>query len=513
MSFRVVIAAALAAALSASLVPRTALAADDAAALLAKHHAYVGWSSGDGVVKTLRESGTVSGGTAKPAKIAVLRYGVAFREMYENAQGLQSHDGFTGNVFWTSNANGFTLRPIGDVARYLIDDHAVFGELTANYTPAVLRHETVDGTDTVVLHLTHQIGYPMDVYVDPATGAFKRVVIDPNGRYEETINGIEYTEVQGKRFISAYHYGHSKRISRYDAIVVNPEIAPDTLRPPAPSASWTFGEGTQPVELTGGNFPRIYVDVTMNGVKGRFILDTGAASTVLTDRFASRIGAKRVMESRASGIGGSVASTVYRIDSLHVGGSTLNNLLVSTGMPENFDEGENVVGLLGFDLLAGAIVELDFDAKTLQVMDPAKVAPDQSRGLVLHPDLTTQHMRVPMQLNGKIDVIATLDSGNPINVLFSKDLIHSKRVALLADPDQLGSTRYGGGIGNNYEIERCGLLTSLSLGPIEYKPVPACDSDAMGSGNEILVGLDFMKAFNYVFDYPDGIVLLMKRKG
>ncbi len=81
----------------------------------------------------------------------------------------------------------------------------------------------------------------------------------------------------------------------------------------------------------------------------------------------------------------------------------------------------------------------------------------------------------------------------------------------LVDPDQLGSTRYSGGIGG-LEIERCGRLSSLKLGPINYRPVPACDSPSFAR-NEILVGLDFMKAFNYVFDYPDGIVVMRPRKG
>ena len=67
------------------------------------------------------------------------------------------------------------------------------------------------------------------------------------------------------------------------------------------------------------------------------------------------------------------------------------------------------------------------------------------------------------------------------------------------------------GVGSGYEIEHCGKLSSLTLGPIEYKPVPACDSEAFAR-NEILVGLDFMKAFNYVFSYPDGIVVLTPRK-
>jgi predicted aspartyl protease len=498
--------------LALALSPRAAPAADgEAAALLAKHQAYVGWASGDGAVKTLRESGQLSGGTSEPAKIRLLRFGVAYRETSEDFRGLENDDGFTGNVFWSTSSNGFTVRPIGEVARFLVDDQALFGELTAAYSPALLRHEVVDGADTAVLRLTHNVGYPMDVYVDPATGAYRRAVIDPGGKYEEIVNGLRYTEVQGKRFISAWHYGTSKRIHEFDKIELNPEIAPDTLRPPAQTATWTFGTDSIPVELKEGTFPRIFIEATMNGVKGKFMLDTGAAGTVVVDSFARRAGAKRVGETRIGGIGGSAAANLFRIDQLGVGNSVLHNLIITSGLDERWFEREQIVGLIGFDLLGGAVVELNLDEKTLRVSDPATVAPDVTHGIVLHPDLTTHHMRVAMKINGKVDVIATLDSGNPINVLFSKDLINRDRLTFLVDPSAIGSVRYGGGVGSGYEIEHCGKLSSLTLGPIEYKPVPACDSEAFDR-NEILVGLDFMKAFNYVFSYPDGIVVLTPRK-
>ena len=252
------------------------------------------------------------------------------------------------------------------------------------------------------------------------------------------------------------------------------------------------------------------MNLVANGVKGKFILDTGAAHTLVTDSYARRASAKRVGETRVGGIGGTVPANLYRLDSLAVGPSTLHNLIIASGLPEDIFAREGADGLIGFDLFGGAIIELDLDAKTLNVMDPTKVEPDATRGIMIRPDLSDFHIRVPMLLNDKYDVIATLDSGNPLNVLFSADLIHQSHMPFLVDPSQLGSTRYGGGIGGS-EIERCGRLSSLKLGPIEYRPVPACDSTYFAR-NEILVGLDFMKAFNYVFDYPDGIVLMMPRK-
>lgn len=507
---RVYVTLGCALALVASTIP--AVAADDAAALLAKHAAYMGWRAGDGTVKTLRATGEATRDGKRTARLRLLRYGIASRDTYSDSRGLEYDDGFTGNVFWTTSANGFTVRPVGESARYRIAEEAVFSELVPSATSTVVRHEVVDGVDTAVVRLDIKVAFPIDLYVDPATGAYKRAVLNPGGKYERYINGLTYTEVKGKRFLSGWHYGNSRSLYRYDAFELNPEIEPDALRPPAQTARWDFGEGTVPVELTKETFPRIYVNLAMNGVKGKFILDTGAGSTVVTDSFARRAGAKRFAQGRAGGIGGSVAANLFRIDSLSVGPSTLKDVIITSALAEDTfgSSGEGVVGLIGFDLFGGAVVELNLDAGTLRVMDPHKVQPDEKSGIVVRPDLSDFHIRVPMLLNEKYDVMATLDSGNPLNVLFSSDLIHKQNMPFLVDPHDLGSTRYGGGIGGS-EIEHCGKLSSLKLGPINYRPVPACDSPSF-STNEILVGLDFMKAFNYVFDYPEDMVLMTPRK-
>jgi Aspartyl protease len=481
-----------------------------AVALIAKHQAYIGWHAGDGVVKTLRESGTVVRDGKARRKIEYLEYGLAHRSRSTYPNGLEDNDGFTGSVFWTSNVNGFTVRPVGEVGRYLFDEDMVWGELGGNLTPAIVKHAMVDGTDTTVVRLTSEIGFPIEVYVDATSGAYKRIVIDPDGKYELIYNGIGYTEVGGKRFMSTWHYYDQKSVYTYGTIEPNANIAADDLRPPKQTATWTFGEGTAAVELTQDTFPRILIDATMNGQKARFILDTGAAGTVVTDSFARKIGAKQVGQTTIGGIGGSAAANVFRIDSIGIAGSTLHDVVAVSGIDEEWMKNEGVAGLIGFDLLGGAIVDLDFDAKTLRVLDASKVEPDKTKGVVVRADLSDLHIRVPMKLNDKYDVIATLDSGNPLNVLFSRDLITREHLTFFVDPNQLGSTRYGGGVGG-YDVEHCGRLSSLSLGPISYRPVPACDS-TYETRNEILVGLDFMKNFNYVFSYPDGIVVMIPRK-
>ena len=495
-------------ALLVSLPARPALAADDPAALMAEHAAYVGWHAGDGVVKTLRATGRTTRDGKARGTFTSLRYGIAYREQYLNSEGLRYDLGFTGSVPWTSSANGFTIRPLGEAVRAMFATDALFAETTATpeFSPALHGNEKVDGVECAVVRLTSQTAFPIDVYIDPATGAYRRAVVDPDGKYEVSYDGLAYTEVGGKRFLSEWHHGDSKTRFAYTNIVPNAPLDPDELRPPKQVASWTFGDAPAKIEYSDQPAPRVYVDVVMNGVNGKFILDTGSAGTAVVDSFARRAGAKRFTTTTIGGIGDDTAkANVFRVDSLQVGGSTLHDLIITSGLDEEDFQREGAVGIIGFDLFAASIADLNFDTKTLRLVDPAKVQPEGSAGLVVRVDLSDGHIRTPMRLDDKFDVIATLDSGNPADVLFSRDLIKRNHLDFVSS-----STRYGYGIGGS-EIEHCGKLKSLALGPVRYTTPVACDSPSF-TRNEVLVGLDFMRAFNYIFAYPDATIVMIPRK-
>lgn len=501
-------AGTVAAILFATALPGAASAADDAAALMAKHASYVGWHAGDGVVKTLKQTGEATRDGKLLRSFTSLRYGIAYRDTFVEASGIQYDEGFTGNIAWTSNENGFTVRAIGEVVRAQFAVDALFAEATATneFTAALRRNEKVDGIDCAVVHLTSQVGLPIDVYVDPANGAYRRAVIDPDGKYEDSFDGLAYTAAEGKRFLSAWHHGESKTRYAYTKVEPNAKIQPDELRPPKQTATWTFGEAPAQIEYTDQPAPRIYIDLIVNGHKGKFILDTGAANTAMVDSFVRAVGGTRFGTTAIGGIGGNAArANLFRVDTIAVGGSTMHDVIVSSGLDEQDFAHLGVVGIVGFDLFAASVAELSLDTKTLHMMDPAKVAPDEHAGIVVRVDLSDFHIRTPMRLDDKFDVIATLDSGNPADVLFSRDLIKREHLDF--------TTRYEGyisGIGGS-ELVHCGKLRSLALGPVRYTTPTACDS-ASFARNEILVGLDFMRAFNFVFDYPDGIIVMIPRK-
>ena len=512
MRFRALFTPAVLALLASGVAPLAAGAADDAAALLAKHKAYAGWQAGDGAIASLRESGTVTLDGRAIAVIRAVSRGPVFRESYVRAAGGTFDDGFTGRVLWSSNQNGFTVQTIGEAARFRYTLSALFGQGLTSLPGSIARTEMLDGTLVTWVRVAPEVGVAAELAIDPATGNLKRAVLDPNGKYETRLDVLGYTDVGGgKRVLSSWRYTGTKSVHAYTTIEANKPVTDDELHPPKQTATWTFDPavGTVPVELTKD---RIYVYATVNGVRGKFVLDTGAGTIAFTDSFARRAGAKRIGADTVTGIGGSATANLYKADTIAFGANVLHDVIIYTGLDERGSSESDVVGLIGFDLLAGAIVELDLDGKILRIMDPAKVQPDASKGMVVRVDLADGTPRVAMTVGGRVPVLATLDSGNPMHVLFSQSLVSRDRVSFFTDPTSLLSLVqvqiYGV---NGNETVRCGQLQSLELGPVVYRPVPACASPSM-SHNDVLVGLDFIRAFNVVFDYPDGYLLMMPRK-
>jgi hypothetical protein len=97
-------------ALFLTLCPAIA-SADDTASLLAKHKAFVGWQFGDGSINTLRLERTYTDADGKVTQHATeARAGLAYRRDFHSTKDYEgdSSTGFTGKLFWTTSANGFT---------------------------------------------------------------------------------------------------------------------------------------------------------------------------------------------------------------------------------------------------------------------------------------------------------------------------------------------------------------------------------------------------------------------
>ena len=107
----------------------------------------------------------------------------------------------------------------------------------------------------------------------------------------------------------------------------------------------TPGQIIVPLQARGNSY---IVDVSVNNVPQRFVLDTGAGVTVLSSSVANSIGlflddAEYVMLNTANGV---VRAPLVTVDSVQLGGAVVNNLKVAV-----LDRMGPVDGLLGLDFL------------------------------------------------------------------------------------------------------------------------------------------------------------------
>ena len=149
--------------------------------------------------------------------------------------------------------------------------------------------------------------------------------MDPDGAYEETYHIRAYRDVlPGKKMVSSSTTGDDKSVTTFTRFEPNVAVTAQDLHPPAPLASWTFGDGTPfPFTMT---HDRMLVDATINGVKGRFLLDTGADSIVLDDEFADRAHAEVLNNSdQAYMLTGEVKTRLRKVQTVTLGNSTLHD--------------------------------------------------------------------------------------------------------------------------------------------------------------------------------------------
>ncbi|MDP9107330.1 MAG: retroviral-like aspartic protease family protein [Candidatus Eremiobacteraeota bacterium] len=540
MMHRVLSTAAFAAfaALVVVAAPQTAPAgAADAGSVLAKHKAYMGWSYGDGALKTARITTVAvvpSPAPGTPAatpdplgkadgKFVELRRELLYRAD-EKAYGIGfGSTGFTGSVFWASNSNGNVVtRRLRSARKALTEDvidAEAFGEV-----PTTLRSDAnFDGKSSAVVRLEPKTGVPADVYFDRDTGAMRGYVLDPDVAPERrTLHVVSYAEfAPGKRYVASYRFNDSKTLVKVVSFEPNAAVSDADLHPPVPTDKWTFAEPKPvPIEIvshssvysnSGGR--AVHVEVAVNGHVGHFLFDSGAGGMIVFDPFAKSLNLKELGRTSYTGVnGGGVEATLARAETIRIGGSTLHDAVITHGKGM---EDSKLDGIVGFDVLAGSIAEVNLVNKTLTIRDPEGYQAAVPQGAYAFSiDMSDFEAGVPVKVNDAVLPSVWLDTGNDFFVILPHEL-EKKTVALantitVAGQFTFDQTVYFGGVdGAGAEPARCVRLNEIQVGPYRYQKALSCfaPNDTFGADGG-LIGFDFLRHFNWTFDYPHGKVVL-----
>lgn len=527
-----VILASLAAAIA---LPR-AVAADDAAAILARHTAYVGWQTGsDGTGPSMKttvryvrdpqpgDTPPTSAVTPPPFVSTEYRRGLLFR--VETTDGrLDYQRGFTGRAFWDRNANENIVYELGHVAQRAYTSNLIDAEAIASFgTVKLLAPETIEGKTVDVVRIAPSVGAPATLAIDRSTGAYVRIVMDPDDKYaKQSVTIDAYKEVtRGKRIVSAYHsskYGHDTADATYEATIADTDLAV-----PKYVSHWTFGSGApapmevvthqSPLGFLGGHGRAVHIHAKINGKDGTFLLDSGAAGEILTHHFADSLNLETIGNAGFRGVnGGGIASQKVRVATIQIGDGVLHDQVVDVAG----DGGGDLDGILGYDILATAIVDVDLTNQTIAIMDPEKVGVTAGKGAVIFPvDLTSRQPALETTFEN-IPLHTVLDSGNDFFLIASDELQRSGKIVATSAKINLGSglqideNLYFTGVdGTSQVASRCIRVGSMQVGPYRYATPTTCfGNPAAFQTDGALIGFDFLSHFNWTFDYPEGRLML-----
>jgi Aspartyl protease/PDZ domain len=237
----------------------------------------------------------------------------------------------------------------------------------------------------------------------------------------------------------------------------------------------------------------------------KFIFDTGAGMSVLDSRKAKALHLNKAANLDANGVGGTVQGSLATGVSLSVSGVTVRNQKVAA-IPLDFPcEAADIVGIIGYDFINEFVVEIDYEAKTLGLFDPARYS-YRGRGDVvpLTMDGNTPHVRARLGVPGgrSIEGWLEVDTGSDGTLTLNSPYV-KKHGLLETFKKRIDSTHRGvGGESESVDVRMGDLelgrftiptpLVSLSL---DREGSMASADDAGPLGGEIL------RRFRIVIDY------------
>jgi len=293
-------------------------------------------------------------------------------------------------------------------------------------------------------------------------------------------------------------------LGAYALTMAAPAHACEPLDPVAPGARGETAEDT---------VGRAVASININGQGPfRFIIDTGANRSVLSQALAARLSLAPSGEGVVHSIDGAEPATLVSVDSLSFGA-----LPLSSGDTPVLDgpmlDGEH--GLLGVDGMAGRLLHIDFTRHCVEIYENAAQLPTQ--GWLSAPARMRfgTMLTVPGEIQG-VNVNVLIDTGSSIS-LGNERFRDALRGVATRTIEYRGERAYT--FGRPVVLDRSVWTPSLRLGGTVVDGVTAYIGDyhifdVWGLQHEptLLIGMDVLaRSREMAIDYERGIVHFRQR--
>jgi hypothetical protein len=424
---------------------------------------------------------------------------------------------------WRLNENGILVNLIGVHKRGQVDTQALHVAATAPSKDVTLAGEVDTPAPAYVLKVNPPDGRLEWLFIDKKTSLLDSE-IDAYPERRLTITYDDYRPLDGE--MRAWHTHMADGRPEND---VDYRVTSDTFNVPVPSTDVgipdggapivTFPPGAAPVRLPGGvTNGTVVVRLTINGRGLDFALDSGAGGIVLDSEVAKEIGVKTFGRSIQTTAGPYVATQAV-IPEIGIGPLTMRNTFVEC-LPFNqdLDYGTKIVGLLGFDFIANAVVNVDYDQGIVTATPPDQFTAPKD-GVEIGTTLDDGVPYVQVQVGSAIGEHFILDTGSDSVVIFSS--FAEAHPADVAD-EGLGRSinsavlfLSASGVGGEIP-ETATQVASYRFGHVNFTDFLLMRTHGHtafeGEDDDGLVGYDVLRFFSVTLDYRNGEVYLQPGK-
>jgi hypothetical protein len=233
----------------------------------------------------------------------------------------------------------------------------------------------------------------------------------------------------------------------------------------------------------------IYMPVSINNSKTlRFFLDGGASVFVIDSATAKELGLKTIGNGKIQGAGEGRVNVTYA-DSLsfNLPGIKINVPRATVMDISNAIPGQKVDGLVGYDLFAKYVVEINYHTNTIRLFDPPNfVYTGNGSRIPITLQRKLVHVHAKVKVAGHAPVIHeyVVDSGSSDNV--DDDLIAQSTASK-------GEGVGGVGLGKTFKV-KVGYIESFQIGKYLVKNIKGV------SGAQV-IGNGFLHNYIVIFDY------------
>ncbi len=253
----------------------------------------------------------------------------------------------------------------------------------------------------------------------------------------------------------------------------------------------------------------------------KFILDTGAESAILTEKlFGDILGLNYVRQINITAPGeidsleAFVATNITMSLPGGISGKGINMLVLKEDYLElNKNLGEEIYGIIGYDVFSRFTINVDYDDRILTFYDPGNYKPRRSQVRIPMEVVNTKpYISMTVQQKEKADTVTLMvDSGASHAMLLDVD--HTDDIML---PNDVLPTALGQGLGGEIpgvigRMASCQLNAFNFSDPLVSIPVSGSYMKAIKRGSrQGTIGGDILSRLNATFDYQGNNLYITK---